>query len=163
MDARQMPGSCRNGLTIHLLSANGTLQPVKAAIAHHPGSLGQGAAWSVQVVRSTERAAMDERRLLLRVKADGTIVGVSTGTPTALFGWEPTRLVGRRLETLVDAFWEYSKGGEAAALGQSRAACLVCPWLRCVHYSAVVACCVCRAIQPGFLLQTINRMFMGVL
>jgi hypothetical protein len=116
-----MPGSCRNPVTVHLLSANGTQQPVKASITHHPGSLSQGASWSVRITRSSEAAATDERRLLLRVAADGAIVGASGGTPAALFGWEPSRLVGRRLESVVDAFWEYAKGGEAGGPGWGRA------------------------------------------
>jgi len=112
LDARQTPGSCRNAASVHLLTSNGTPLKVKAAITHHPGSLSQGATWAVSLTRSSESAAADERRLLLRVKMDGTIVGVSRSTPAALFGCDPGHLVGGRLAALVDVFLEYSKGGE---------------------------------------------------
>jgi hypothetical protein len=85
--------------------------PVKASITHHPGTLGQGAAWAVSFTRSSEAAFADERRLLLRVKADGTIVGTSVATPALLFGWDPSRLVGERLDVLVDVFHEYASSG----------------------------------------------------
>lgn len=112
LETRQAAGSCRSGATVHLVSSNGTAVPVKASISHHPGTLGQGATWAVSFTRSTEAAAADERRLLLRVKVDGTVVGVSSGTPSTLFGWDPLRLVGTRLEALVDIFYEYAKDGE---------------------------------------------------
>ena len=112
LDARLAPGSCRSGTTVHALSSNGTLVPVKASITHHPGSLGQGAAWAVTFTRSSEAALADERCLELRVKFDGTIVGASRGTPQQLFGWDPARLVGQQLDVAVDVFREYTKGGE---------------------------------------------------
>ena len=114
-DARQSPGSCRNTMSVQLVSSNGTAVPVKASISHHPGSLSQGATWAVAFTRSSQAAADDERRLLLRIMLDGTIVAVSRGTPSALFGVEPSRVVGTKLEHLVDVCWEYSKGGEPRA------------------------------------------------
>lgn len=109
---RQPLGSCRSGVSVHLLSSNGTLVPVKASISHHPGALGQGAMWAVSFQRSSEAALADERRLQLHVKVDGTIVAASRGTPQPLFGWDPARLVGQRLDAVVDVFRDYAKGGE---------------------------------------------------
>ena len=102
-------------MSVQLVSSNGTAVPVKASISHHPGSLSQGATWAVAFTRSSQAAADDERRLLLRIMLDGTIVAVSRGTPSALFGVEPSRVVGTKLEHLVDVCWEYSKGGEPRA------------------------------------------------
>lgn len=111
-------------MTVHLLSSNGTPVPVKAAISHHPGSLGQGAAWAVAFARSSEAAATDERRLSLRVKLDGTIVGASRGTPGNLFGLDPGHLVGARLDAHLDVAREWAKsGGLRAGREVARRAC----------------------------------------
>jgi hypothetical protein len=123
LDPRQTPGSCRNALCVHLVTSNGTSLPVKAAITHHPGSLSQGATWAVAFTRSSEAAAADERRLVLRVRMDGTIVGASRATPAALFGCDPGHLVGSKLGSLLDVFLEYEKSGGFLAdeKGSSRA------------------------------------------
>lgn len=112
MGGRPPPGSCRGGATVELLRVNGVHLPVRVAVAHHAGALGQPSVWSVAVTRSSGAAAADERRLLLRVTFGGDIVGVSEGTPPALFGLEPRRLVGARLDDVVDVCREWGKAGE---------------------------------------------------
>ena len=112
MDARQSPGSCRSGSTVHLSSTNGQLVPVKASISHQPGSLGHPALWAVTLTRSSEAAANDERRLLLLVRMDGTIAAASSGTPISLFGIDPARLAGSRLDRIVDVFHSHAEAGE---------------------------------------------------
>lgn len=114
MDAKQTPSSCRNGMTMHLVSCNATLVPVKAAIAHHAGTATQAPAWSVSCVRSSDAVAVDERRLVLCVAADGTIVSVSSGTPSSLYGLDPLDAVGKRIDALIDVAWHHVKSGERA-------------------------------------------------
>lgn len=112
MDPKQTPSSCRNGVAVHLLTCNGTPVPVKAVISHLPGTVTQAAAWAVTLARATDTAAADERRLLLRIAADGTIVGASRGTPASLFGIDPRELVGMRLDGLLDVAYHHVKAGE---------------------------------------------------
>lgn len=110
--------------------------PVRAAISHHAGSLGQGASWAVAVTRSSEATAASERRLQLRVRLDGTIASANNGTPGSLFGCEPDRLAGSRLDALVDVFWEHSKAGARASAKRSMAG-ISCPMQT---YAAQLSC-----------------------
>lgn len=117
MDAKQTPSSCRNGTTVHLVTCNGTLVPVKAAISHHAGTTTQAPTWSISCVRSSDAAAADERRLRVRIAGDGSIVSVSKGTPSSLYGIDPAELVGKRIDTLVDVAWHHVKAGEPGGVG----------------------------------------------
>ena len=54
---------------------------------------------------------MDERRLVLTVAFDGTVVGTSS-SPQALFGFAPANLVGRPVDRVLDVFKQWTAAGE---------------------------------------------------
>lgn len=122
MVAKQTPSSCRNGTASIMLSSNGTPIYVNTmVIPHNPratafgtGSYGGGAGdttWAVKVTRSSPAELVTQRCLQLLVSSDGTIKWARPGTPTSLFGLDPTALLGTSLSAIVDVFAEYSSGG----------------------------------------------------
>lgn len=124
MEAKQTPGSCRNGLTSVLLSSNGTPVFVKSTIMPHNavaaaqglslGALGGGSSsdttWSLNVERSSQAQLLNERRLQLLVSAEGLITWATPGCPGWLFGYEPAALIGMKLSSLIDVFRDYESG-----------------------------------------------------
>lgn len=124
MEAKQTPGSCRNGLTSVMLSSNGTPVYVKTTVMPHNSvaaaqglslvSLGGGMSaetiWSLTVERSSHAQLLNERRLQLLVSADGRITWATPGCPFSLFGFEPAALIGMKLSSIIDVFRDYESG-----------------------------------------------------
>jgi hypothetical protein len=118
MSARQTPNSCRNNNTSIMLSSNGTPVYVKTdIIAQNASAVARGLVdsssetlWAVKVTRSTKAALLAERRMQLLVASDGRILWASPMSPAALFGLEPSALVGQKLQTFIDLFAEYCSG-----------------------------------------------------
>jgi hypothetical protein len=123
MSARQTPNSCRNSNTSIMLSSNSTPIYVKTdIIAQNAATAGHGLVdgasdtmWAVKVTRSSKEALVGERRMRLLVSSDGRILWASPASPAALFGLEPSALVGQKLQGFIDLFAEYCSG-EAVAL-----------------------------------------------
>lgn len=120
MDPKKTPSSCRNSITSVMLSSNGTPVHVKATITSTNSSPGQPSSfsggtngdttWAVKVKRSSLAQLLSERRLQLLVGPDGKIVWVASGTPSWLFGWDPSELAGVALSRVVDVFTEFESG-----------------------------------------------------
>lgn len=124
MEAKQTPGSCRNGLTSIMLSANGAPTFVKTTIIpHNPAGSSQGFSfsanggaaqsdtiWAIKVDKSSQAQLLNERRVQLLVSAEGRIIWTTPSSPTWLFGYEPSTLVGTKLSSVIDIFTEYEGG-----------------------------------------------------
>ncbi len=78
---------------------------VLVQLHHH--AVPPGALPTFRCVSATDRSSLDaalaERRLRLRLSADGLISGVVSGDPNELFGLEAGKLVGRGLWEVLDS------------------------------------------------------------
>ncbi len=78
------------GPTLELRSLDG--QPLYMRLALQSCDISGEKLTVVHLRESTLAAAVDERRLKLQVSSDGRIMGVSPGTPKALFGFLPRKV-----------------------------------------------------------------------
>ncbi len=71
----------------------------------------------VQVHKASEATRLDQRRLVLQLDAQGTVLNVNEGATKALFGFNPSSLVGKRLAEILDVFEQWAaKYGEDMGL-----------------------------------------------
>uniref|UniRef100_A0A383VUJ6 PAS domain-containing protein n=1 Tax=Tetradesmus obliquus TaxID=3088 RepID=A0A383VUJ6_TETOB len=101
---RITPSSCQAGGVVHILAANGSKLPVTLVMSTRDDVASGRATHIVQVTKATEATRLDQRRLLLSVNHKGTILQVNAGAPKALYGFEPSELVGKPLAATVDIF-----------------------------------------------------------
>ncbi|KAJ9509612.1 hypothetical protein QJQ45_011248 [Haematococcus lacustris] len=98
------PHSCRSGLIQLLQRTSGQGQtkavPFQLQIKRRTGV--EAVYHVATFTEATMEQALDERRLLLEVDADGLITGVSSGTPTSLFALDPATLPGMALDAVLD-------------------------------------------------------------
>ncbi|GFH06402.1 PAS domain-containing protein [Haematococcus lacustris] len=98
------PHSCRSGLIQLLQRTSGQGQteavPFQLQIKRRTGV--ETVYHVATFTEATMEQALDERRLLLEVDADGLITGVSSGTPASLFALDPSTLPGLALDAVLD-------------------------------------------------------------
>ncbi|GFH13878.1 uncharacterized protein HaLaN_09840, partial [Haematococcus lacustris] len=98
------PHSCRSGLIQLLQRTSGQGQteavPFQLQIKRRTGV--EAVYHVATFTEATMDQALDERRLLLEVDADGLITGVSSGTPASLFALDPASLPGLALDAVLD-------------------------------------------------------------
>uniref|UniRef100_A0A7R9VSG4 PAS domain-containing protein n=1 Tax=Chlamydomonas euryale TaxID=1486919 RepID=A0A7R9VSG4_9CHLO len=97
--------SCREGAIVHLVSASKALVPVSLKVTQREEPAGTK---HVAVVSKADGSKyLDQRRVKLRVKFDGTVEGAEPAG-AAVFGFPAKHLVGRNLCDVLDVFkaWE---------------------------------------------------------
>ncbi|GLC67718.1 hypothetical protein PLESTF_000598200 [Pleodorina starrii] len=113
-ESKPSPHSCRSGVTMVLGPTPKTQQAVRVAIKSTDESGEQQHV--VKVSPSTLAEGLDERRLRITIDTSGTVTDVGQ-SPTALFGFKPTALLGRSLSDCVDVLHAAARGASSAAGG----------------------------------------------
>lgn len=76
--------------------------------------VGEDPVYAVQVERSSMEQMLNEKRLVLHLTDGGKIKSVSDTGPL-LFGFEPTELVGKTLDSIIDVFADWKASGRLPA------------------------------------------------
>ncbi|WIA34679.1 hypothetical protein OEZ86_012993 [Tetradesmus obliquus] len=119
-DLTRKPGanSCRAGAVVHMLAANGGKVPVKLKMTTRENARDGSSTHVVQVAKASASDEQGQRRLLLSINHKGTILQVNKDTPKALYGFEPSQLLGRPLAAALDVFghWRHHFGEDGSLL-----------------------------------------------
>lgn len=103
------PGGCRSGLPFRLLTSSGTHVTAKLGITLKEA--GDHSNFCVKVDPVDPHDKDDMRRMLIRVNGQGEIVYVSH-SPSQLFDFAPSSLVGLHLHDTIDIFSQWEGKGE---------------------------------------------------
>lgn len=123
LSGKPPPNSCRAGAVVQLLHANGSRVPAVLHLSTHDD--GDKTQHVIKVVPASAAQAADHQRLELSLNHRGVVLAVNAGASKALFGLQPSELVGLRLSAFVNLFgaWRARFGEEDSLLASLALRC----------------------------------------